>query len=147
MTRISRVALILFACFVSVAWAQQPAGTCTNNWTEFHRPNMERWNPFEKVLNVKNVGNLSLKWRHKIGSILFSSSSPAVVNGAVYVGSNDGNVYALNASTGSKLWSYKTHGEVTNSSPAVGNGVVYVGSDDYNVYALNAKTGAKLLSM
>ena len=97
--------MILFACFASVAWAQQPAGTCTNNWTEFHRPNMERWNPCEKVLNVKNVGSLSLKWRHKISSILFSSSSPAVVNGVVYVGSNDENVYALNASTGAKLWS------------------------------------------
>ena len=35
-------------------------------------------------------------------------SSPAVANGVVYVGSDDGNVYALNASTGAKLWSYTT---------------------------------------
>ena len=35
-------------------------------------------------------------------------SSPAVANGVVYVGSDDGNVYALNASTGAKLWSYAT---------------------------------------
>ncbi len=72
-------------------------------------------------------------------------SSPAVVNGVVYVGAADGNVYALNASTGAKLWSYATGGEV-ESSPAVANGVVYVGSDDDNVYALNASTGAKLWS-
>jgi outer membrane protein assembly factor BamB len=31
-------------------------------------------------------------------------SSPAVTNGVVYVGSNDGNLYALYASTGAKLW-------------------------------------------
>jgi outer membrane protein assembly factor BamB len=55
----------------------------------------------------------------------------------------DTNVYALNASTGVKLWSYAT-GNAVGSSPAVAMGVVYVGSADSNVYALNAKTGVKL---
>jgi outer membrane protein assembly factor BamB len=55
-------------------------------------------------------------------------------------------VYALNAKTGAKLWSYSTGSAVHGSSAAVANGVVYVGSDDGNVYALNAKTGAKLWS-
>ena len=54
-------------------------------------------------------------------------------------------MYALNASTGAKLWSYLTGSDVV-SSPAVANGVVYVGSSDDNVYALNARTGAKLWS-
>jgi hypothetical protein len=72
-------------------------------------------------------------------------SSPAVVNGVVYVGSRDHNVYALNASTGAKLWSYAT-GNWVESSPAVAKGVVHVGSDDGNVYALDASTGAKLWS-
>jgi outer membrane protein assembly factor BamB len=52
------------------------------------------------------------------------------------VGSDDGNVYALNATTGAKLWSYTTEDAVL-SSPAVANGVVYVGSNDGNVYALS----------
>ena len=65
-------------------------------------------------------------------------SSPAVANGVVYVGSDDGNVYALNASTGAKLWSYTT-GSYVDSSPAVANGVVYVGSSDGNVYAFGLK--------
>jgi eukaryotic-like serine/threonine-protein kinase len=73
-------------------------------------------------------------------------SSPAVTNGVVYVGSDDGNVYALNASTGAKLWSYTTGNAISNSSPAVANGVVYIGSEDNNEYALNASTGAKLWS-
>jgi outer membrane protein assembly factor BamB len=50
-------------------------------------------------------------------------------------------VYALNAATGAKLWSYDTR-DYVNSSPAVANGVVYVGSINDNVYALNAATGA-----
>jgi outer membrane protein assembly factor BamB len=63
----------------------------------------------------------------------------------VYVGSENHKVLALNAKTGSKLWSYPTGGYV-DSSTAVANGVVYVGSDDGNMYALNASTGALLWS-
>ena len=78
-------------------------------------------------------------------------SSPAVVNGIVYVGSNDKNVYALDANTGTKMWSYTTRSVVAPSpdnrvfSPlTVANGIVYVGSNDKNVYALNANTGTKI---
>jgi outer membrane protein assembly factor BamB len=64
-------------------------------------------------------------------------------NGVIYVGSDDDNVYALNASTGVLLWSYPVF---VVSSPAVANGVVYVGSPDDKIYALNASTGAVLWS-
>jgi len=67
-------------------------------------------------------------------------SSPAVVDGIVYVGASDGNVYALNASTGTLIWNYTT-GFWINSSPAVADGKVYIGSWDRNVYALDASTG------
>jgi len=132
MNRIIRVALILFACFVSVAWAQQPAGKCINKWSEFHRTNMERWNPCEKVLNVNNVRNLTLKWSYTASFSGFSS--PTLVDGVIYVGSqaDTGNkVYALKAGTGAELWSYPT-GNWVQSSPAVAKGVVYVGSNDQN---------------
>ena len=33
--------------------------------------------------------------------------APVVVNGIVYVGSLDGNVYAINGSSGTKLWNYR----------------------------------------
>jgi PGF-CTERM protein len=69
------------------------------------------------------------------------ASSPAVANGVVYVGSDDNNLYALNATTGAKLWSYTTGGYV-DSSPAVVKGVVYVGSDDGNVYAIGSAAAA-----
>jgi len=68
-----------------------------------------------------------------------------VANGVVYVGSYDHNIYALDALTGAKLWSYAT-GNSIYSSPAVANGVVYVGSLDGNLYALNAVTGKMLWS-
>jgi outer membrane protein assembly factor BamB len=117
------------------------------DWTQYHRDNMQRWNPYETILDINNVGSLGLKWKNDGGNAIGGSgltrSSAAVVNGAVYFGSDDGNVYALNAGTGAKLWSYTTGGAV-DSSPAVANGVVYVGSDDHNLYALNASTGHPL---
>jgi outer membrane protein assembly factor BamB len=63
-----------------------------------------------------------------------------VANGVVYVGSGDDNLYALNAATGTPLWSYTTGGAV-GSSPAVANGVVYVGSGDDNLYAFGLSGG------
>jgi len=60
------------------------------------------------------------------------------------VGSEDFNVYALNASTGELLWNYTTGDQIHVSSPAVAGGVVYIGSKDRNVYALNASSGALL---
>ncbi len=77
-------------------------------------------------------------WTRTIGGTV--DSSPGVVGGVVYVGTDDGTVYALDANTGAVRWSYLTLGAV-ESSPAVVGGVVYVGSDDGTVYALDANTG------
>ena len=86
-------------------------------------------------------------WSYATGNP--AQSSPAVVNGAVYIdsgNSGNGNLYALNAITGTKLWSYAT-GDAAQSSPTVVNGVVYISSSfGDNLYALDASTGAELWS-
>ena len=61
-------------------------------------------------------------------------SSPAVAGSVIYVGSEDGHLYAVDRMTGEKLWDYAT-GDMVTSSPAVENGTVYVGSHDGNLYA------------
>ena len=147
MKRIGIMVLILCACFVPVAWGQQPqACTTYTPWSQFHRDNMQRFNPCEKVLNVNNVGKLNLKWSYLVGP---TGSSPVVEHGVVYVGAFTGTLYALKASTGALLWSYYVGGNYSGlaSSPAVANGVVYVGAGDtHTVYALNASTGALVWS-
>ena len=59
-----------------------------------------------------------------------------VADGVVYIGSKDHTLYALNARTGEKFWSYTTGGAII-SSPTVVNGIVYVGSNDRSLYAFN----------
>jgi outer membrane protein assembly factor BamB len=89
--------------------------------------------------------------RSRSGTMIWSfatggnvGSRPALDRGVVYAGSDDHNVYALDARTSTKLWSFGTGGKVV-SSPAVVGGVVYVGSEDGAVYALSAGFAKKLL--
>jgi hypothetical protein len=70
----------------------------------------------------------------------FYTSSPTVAVGIVYFGSGDGNIYAVDASTGVLRWSFKT-GDVVHSSPTISGGILYAGSWDTYFYALNAATG------
>jgi outer membrane protein assembly factor BamB len=82
---------------------------------------------------------LKVKWKTKTGAGVMSSA--AVVNGTLYIGSNDHNLYALDAQTGVVKWKFKTQGRVT-SSPAVAGGSVYFESYDSNFYAVDAATGS-----
>ncbi len=79
-----------------------------------------------------------MQWKFKTGGKVVSS--PAVVNGIVYIGSSDRSVYALDARDGTVKWRYKTGGAV-NSSPAVVAGTVFIVSADGNLYALDAAAG------
>ncbi len=82
-----------------------------------------------------------LKWMFSTGAPVHSS--PAVVDGTVYIGSRDYNLYALDAETGEKNWEYKA-GSWVDSSPSIANGIVYAGSNDGYLYALDSDTGEKL---
>jgi outer membrane protein assembly factor BamB len=76
-------------------------------------------------------------WKVTAGSLIYSS--PAIVDEVLYLGSGDGNVYALDATNGAILSNYTvdaTAGPTVYSSPAVVDGVVYIGSCDHRVYAL-----------
>jgi outer membrane protein assembly factor BamB len=86
---------------------------------------------------------LSLKWTFATGGAIVSS--PAVAGGAVYFGSNDGNLYAVDAASGKLRWKFDAHGQV-KSSPAVADGVVYAVSLDGSLYAVDAANGKQLWS-
>lgn len=88
-----------------------------------------------------------MAWKYETGDDVYSS--PALVNGKVYVGSRDGYVYSLNSSNGGLIWKYKLgdylRGEgwgLPDSSPAVADGRVYIGSGDNCTYCLDASTGS-----
>ena len=76
------------------------------------------------------------------------TSSPVIVNGIVYVGSRDHNLYAIDAATGALLWNFTDFdNNWVSSTPAVADGIVYIGGYRNKVYALDAMTGALTLEL
>ena len=69
-------------------------------------------------------------------------SSPLVDGGVVYIGSNDGHLYAFDADTGAQRWRYPTQGAVT-SSPRIADGTLYVGGQDGFLHAVDVRTGER----
>ena len=77
------------------------------------------------------------KWRFNAQPI---ESSPLLRNGKLYVGSWDGNVYAINAKNGRKAWAHQT-GDRVNNSAAYLKGRIFIANDAGTLYALNAGSG------
>ena len=74
-----------------------------------------------------------VKWAFPTGNRVVSS--PVMNAGTIYFGSDDGNVYAVEAATGRQLWKRATKGPVP-STPAVSGNRVYVTSYDGHLYAM-----------
>ena len=94
----------------------------------------------ERRFEAKGLHGMQPKNQTIADSFDIFLSSPVVVDGAVYFGSGDTNVYALDANSGALRWKFKT-GDVVHASPAFVDGVVFVGSWDSYFYAIDAKTG------
>src|SRR5215469_1352670 len=80
-------------------------------------------------------------WTFKSGGPIWSS--PAAADGAVYFGSSDDALYALDDKTGAQRWQFKT-GAPVFGSPTVYGDAVYALSDDGFLYKLDRRAGKEL---
>ena len=80
-------------------------------------------------------------WKFEAGDIIFGRV--AELNGIVYCGCANGNVYALDANTGKLLWKNSPGGPMTTGC-AVNKQVAVIGSLDCNLYAFEPTTGQLL---
>ena len=81
-------------------------------------------------------------WEH-VGTISNIVSSPALLDGRLYVAFTDGTIRALDATNGQVIWSVIQPGGA-HSSPAVVDGRLYIAIHNRGLLALNAETGATL---
>ncbi|MEZ5937964.1 MAG: PQQ-dependent dehydrogenase, methanol/ethanol family [Hyphomonadaceae bacterium] len=110
----------------------------------------QRFSPLKKI-DASNVGQLGLAWYAELDADRGMEATPIVVGGVMYVTSAWSMVYALDARTGERMWSYdpgvdKARGQkaccdVVNRGVAVWKGKVYVGTIDGRLIALDAATG------
>jgi outer membrane protein assembly factor BamB len=92
--------------------------------------------PNGKVTVLRPTGKVM--WFQQIPTTI-SSIAPAVYYGVVYVGADDGNMYAFNYNTGALLWTQPTGGAIRSSTTIAGS-AAYFGSMDGKVYALAAES-------
>lgn len=84
---------------------------------------------------------LKLAWKFPMKGPI--TATAAIAEGAVFLGSNEGDFHAIDLVTGQARWSAKP-GDFIESSACYAEGKVFVGSDDGNLYALDAKTGKEV---
>jgi outer membrane protein assembly factor BamB len=95
----------------------------------------------QRLLGIAK-GNLPDKldfiWKFKTEGQI--KSSPVIVDGVVFIGSSDKNIYAIDVNKGQKIWSYQTD-DIVEATPCVIEGAVYVGSSGGFLYDIDAKNG------
>ena len=69
-------------------------------------------------------------------------STPAISQGKLYIGAEDGNLYAFDMATRKLAWLYYAGAGVA-SRPAVADGIAYVLARDGHLHAVDAQTGAR----
>ena len=72
-------------------------------------------------------------------------SSPVVVDGLVYFGSQDGRLFAVNSATGRIRWAYQTGARI-NASPSVDGNRVCITTYAGAFFCFDRRTGTKLWS-
>lgn len=124
---------------VTYGIADPNASSPVDDWSSY------RHDSSNAGVSASKASNAVPYWQFNTGDKV--RATPTVANGVVYVGSNNGVLYALNAQSGALIWQYSSGSQI-ESSAAVADGVVFVGilwdgSHGY-VDAINATTGARI---
>jgi len=77
------------------------------NWLSYGRTyDEQRFSPLKKI-NAENVQQLGLAWSFDLDTARrVQEATPLVIDGVMYVSSAWSKVFALNAATGERIWSY-----------------------------------------
>jgi len=102
-------------------------------------------------LTAAQVPRLKLKWAFGYPTGVSANAQPTIVSGRVFVGSDNGFFYSLDAKTGCVYWSFE-QGSIVRNAPTVGpisgqgsaRYAVFFGDGLANVYALDARDGRML---
>ena len=134
-------------CASNPALGDPSSGPAWNGWG-VNLSNTRFQSAKDAGLAPADVPRLKLKWAFGFPTGLSAYGQPAVVSGRVFVGTDIGYIYSLDAETGCVYWSYQTKGAVRNAmsvGAVKGRGAtrygVFFGDAHANVYGLDAQDG------
>lgn len=115
----------------------------------FNSGNSHYIDPSQTSITRQNVGRLSLKWTFAFPDALRVRSRPTIAAGALFVGSHNGQVYALDQDTACVRWVFSASAEVRNglvitpweAGDETAEPLIFFGDLIGYIYAVNAKTG------
>jgi polyvinyl alcohol dehydrogenase (cytochrome) len=91
-------------------------------------------------LRLRDMSRLKLRWAFGIPDVTQSRSQPAVAGGRLFMGSQSGAVYALDADTGCTHWIFKA-GAGVRTAITVGP-IMTAGANGYAIYFADARATA-----
>ncbi len=94
-------------------------------------------------LDPVQVPRLKLKWAFGFPGGGTVYAQPTIAGGRVFMGSADGTVYALDASSGCTYWTFKAPATV-RTAISVAQNVVYFGDTEASMYAVDSESGELL---
>jgi polyvinyl alcohol dehydrogenase (cytochrome) len=139
--------------------ANQLANRCSSDLKPAppHSPSWESWGanssnwryqPADQAgISAATVPQLKLKWAFGIPNVKIVRSQPALFRGRVFVGGNDGTLYALDATSGCTFWATTASKPVRSGITIGGTGdarAVFFGDAGGNVYAIDFDSGRLL---
>jgi polyvinyl alcohol dehydrogenase (cytochrome) len=150
-TRIADVKMMPNRCASNPPMSDGAAASIWNGWGGDPSTNA-RFQPASAAgLGAAQVPNLKLKWAFGLPLAEEAHSQPTIAGGRIFVGSDAGTVYSLDAATGCVYWSYQAEGAMRSAisiAPMKGTGsakyTIYFGDQRANMYGLDAANG-KLL--
>lgn len=97
------------------------------------------------AVTARNVGHLKLKWAFAYPNAVRARSQPAIGWNTIFVGSQDGTVYAFDLATGCTKWTFRAPAEVRTAIVAdAAMKRLYFGDVLGRAYALDAMSGKQL---
>jgi PQQ-dependent dehydrogenase (methanol/ethanol family) len=145
LARRSTIGAACAAAAAAAALAQSPAFAPTTRDFPLVGGNLanQRYSSL-KAITPANVSKLGGAWMVHLedGQIASMQGTPVVVDGVLYIGSGSGKIFAIDAATGERLWTYQpTGGGQTNRGVTVAQGKVFSGQGGNRLVALDQKTG------
>jgi len=129
-----KLIILILMTFLAVSCVALPessqASSSNDNWTMFHHDLTHTG----YSIVTPTATSAALLWNYTTNNVIWAS--PTIVDGHVYIPSDDGNVYCLDAVTGNKIWNTTIAGRrgTLGSSVAFSDGYLYFGGYDRNVY-------------
>lgn len=140
-------------CTSSAPMSDPAKGASWNGWG--NGPASTRFQDAKKGgITAQDLPRLKLKWAFGYSGVSSARTQPTLAGGRLFVGSESGEVHALDPATGCTHWSFKAAGGV-RTAPSVApyrNGskrgyAVVFGDGRANLYALDANSGETLWTL